>query len=81
MIVPGSTISITEFAKAMREAGGSFDQHVSDFESRFGPVDDDILAVLAQAAFLCWVNVEAERNLIAACEAIRTGQPTRQYYH
>lgn len=27
------------------------------------------------------MNVEVERNLLAACEAIRTGKPTRQYYH
>ena len=81
MTVPGTTVSLTEFARAMREAGGTFDQSVRHFESRFGAVDDDTLAVLAQAAFLCWVNVEAERNLLAACEAIRTGKPTYQYYH
>ncbi len=81
MTVQSSTISLIEFAKAIREAGGSFDQSVSHYESCFGAVDDDILAVLAQAAFLCWVNVEAERNLLAACEAIRTGKPTYQYYH
>jgi len=81
MTVPGSTISLTEFAKAMRETGGTFAQSVSGFESRFGAVDDDKLAVLAQASFLCWVNLEAQRNLIAVCEAIRTGKPTHQYYH
>jgi len=65
----------------MREAGGSFAERVELFESRFGPVTDEMLAVLAQAAFLCWVNVEASGNLLAVCEAIRAGKPTPHTYH
>jgi hypothetical protein len=65
----------------MREAGGSFDERVQQFESRFGAVSDDLLGVLAQAAFLCWHNLEIYRNLFALCEAIQTGRPTTHYYH
>jgi hypothetical protein len=37
--------------------------------------------VHAQAAFLCWHNVEIRANLFALCEAIRTGKPTTHHYH
>jgi len=65
----------------MRETGGSFADKVERFESRFGAIDDDMLGVLAQAAFLCWHNVEIQANLFALCEAIKTGNPTSHYYH
>jgi hypothetical protein len=65
----------------MREVGGSFAERVEQFESRFGAVDGDLLGVLAQAAFLCWHNVEIRNNLFALCEAIRTGRPTVHHYH
>jgi hypothetical protein len=65
----------------MREAGGSFDERVRQFESRFGAVSGDLLGVLAQAAFLCWHNVEIYRNVYTLCEAIQTGRPTTHYYH
>ena len=65
----------------MRAQGGSFAETIARFESRFGAVDDGTLAALAQAAFLCWHNVEVENNLLAVCAAIRTGQPTVHYYH
>jgi hypothetical protein len=74
-------VSTVEFAKAMREAGGSFAEKVEQFESRFGVVSGDLLGVLAQAAFLCWHNVEIRRNLFALCAAIQTGRPTAHYYH
>lgn len=81
MTVTQRVVSIADFARARREAGGQFAERVEQFESRFGPVDDDRLAVLAQAAYLCWNNVQAESNLFALCEAISRGKPTSQYYH
>ena len=38
----------------MRDGGGSFAKSIQRFESRFGPVDADMLAILAQAG----INVE-----------------------
>ena len=74
-------VSTVDFAKVMREVGGSFAERVERFETRFGPVNDDMLGVLAQAAFLCWVNVKAPGNLLAVCEAIQAGKPTPHTYH
>ena len=74
-------VSTVDFAKAMREVSGSFGDEVERFESRFGAVDNDMLAVLAQAAFLCWHSVEIRANLFALCEAIKSSKPTSHYYH
>jgi len=81
MRVTEATVSIADFAKGRFQAGGEFAEGVARFASRFGPVDDDLLSILAQAGYLCWTHVRAEENLLAACEAIATGRPTRHYYH
>jgi len=75
------TVPIIEFAEAMRAQGGSFAERITRLETRFGPVRADLLGVLAQAAFLCRVNIQGEANLLAACRAIRTGKPSRWHYH
>jgi len=69
------------FREGTARGGRQIGERVERFESRFGPVDDQKLAVLAQAAYLCWVNLQVEGNLFALCKAIRTGSPTSQYYH
>ena len=81
MALAKMSVSAVEFARAMRAQGGSFAETVVRFEARFGAVDDEMLAVLAQAAFLCWHNADLEKNLLALCTAIRTGKPTVHYYH
>ena len=72
--------SLTAFATAMRGQPG-FGTRVATFETRFGPVDEATLAVLAQATYLCWGNNEYRHNLMATCRAIGTGRPTTMYYH
>ena len=81
MTVPQHTVSLVEFAQAMFEADGGFAERVRAFEERFGPVDDDTLAVLAQAAYFCWHNRQYRDNLMQLCRAIGTGKPTRLFSH
>lgn len=69
-------ISIKEFARAMLGADSAFAQRVRTFESRFGEVDADTLAVLAQAAYLCWYECDYASDLLSTCRAIGTAKPT-----
>lgn len=80
-MVAQQRVSLKNFAVTMRKAKGSFAQSVARFESRFGVVTDEVLSVLAQAAFLCWVNIELNQNLINICKAIGSGIPNSLYYH
>ncbi|HJN15123.1 MAG TPA: hypothetical protein QGH10_06525 [Armatimonadota bacterium] len=75
------SIPFLEFAKAMLERDPGFARRVASFEERFGPVSDDMLAVLAQAAYLCWGNLEYRENLREVCRAIGSGEPTSLRYH
>lgn len=72
-------VPIRAFARAMRERDAAFAERVRGFESRFGPVDEDTLAVLAQASYFCWFEVEYERDYIEVCRAIGAGSPTSLY--
>lgn len=69
-------VSINEFARAALEADSGFSGRVREFEGRFGTADADTLAVLAQAAHLCWFHASYEANLLAACRAIAAMKPT-----
>jgi hypothetical protein len=44
-----------------------------------GPADADTLAVLAQAACLCWFECQYARDLPQVCRAIGTGKPTSSF--
>ena len=72
---------MTEFARAMLEADEAFASRVRSFGERFGQVAEDTLGVLAQAAYLCWGNLEYDRNLDDVVRAIGKGRPTRLFYH
>jgi hypothetical protein len=76
MAVKQHLISITEFAQALLEADSKFAERVQYFQTRFGIVDLDTLAVLAQATYFCWFEHEYERDYIEVCRAIGTGRPT-----
>ena len=47
-----------------------------EFEGRFGSADADTLAVLAQAAHLCWFHASYAENLLAVCRAIAAMKST-----
>ena len=73
-------ISLKEFAKAALARDSSFAERVRHFETRFGTVDGDTLAVLAQAAYFCWGENEYQSDLVEVCQAIRIGKPTSLYH-
>ena len=70
------TVSLIRFAKAMLLESQAFADRVHAFEERFGHMDDDMLAVLAQATYLCWFETDYREDLMALCRAIATGRPT-----
>lgn len=76
MSVKQHIVPITEFARAMIETDPSFAKRVTHFEESFGTVDEDSLAVLAQASYFCWFEVEYERDYFEVCRAIGSGSPT-----
>jgi hypothetical protein len=74
-----TSLSLEAFAVGMRRDCPGFAQRVHRFEERFGPVDANILGVLAQAAFFCWFENEYEQDFIEVCRAIGQGKPTTMY--
>lgn len=73
-------VPIRQFAQAMLEADSGFAERVQQFEERSGKVDADTLAVLAQAAYLCWGENEHRTDFLQVCRAIGTRKPT-SFYH
>jgi len=65
-----------EFAQAMLESDEGFAERVRSFEDAFGKADPDTLAVMAQASYFCWFEVEYERDYVEVCRAIGSGKPT-----
>ncbi len=70
-------ISFHEFAGQMREQDVVFAERVATFEATRGTMDDDALAVAAQANYICWFEYDFPVNLVTACYAIGTGRPQR----
>ena len=70
-------ISFHEFATQMREQDVVFAERVATFEATRGTIDDDALAVAAQASYVCWFQYDFPDNLVSACCAIGTGRPQR----
>jgi hypothetical protein len=68
MSVRQHVIPMSEFAQAMRKTSESFAKRVGEFE--------DTLAVIAQATYFCWFEVEYERDYLDVCRAIGFGRPT-----
>ena len=76
MSVRQSVIPMREFARAMYETDKGFARRVRAFEHVFGEVDTDTLAVMAQASYFCWFEVEYEQDYTDVCRAIGMGRPT-----
>lgn len=72
-------ISMGEFAQAMLASDQDFARRVHRFEHTFGKIDSDTLAVLAQACYFCWFEIEYEQDCFNVCRAIGTGKPTSLY--
>lgn len=72
-------IPMIEFAQAMRKSSESFAKRIREFEAAFGTVDPDTLAVIAQATYFCWFEVEYEKDYFEVCRAIGLGSPTSLY--
>jgi hypothetical protein len=70
-------ISRHEFAREMREQDVVFANRIAAFEATEGIIDDDALAVAAQANYICWFEYDFPDNLLSACHAIGTGHPQR----
>jgi hypothetical protein len=79
MSVRQEIIPMNEFAQAMRQTSESFAKRVRGFEDVFGTVDPDTLAVIAQATYFCWFEVEYEQDYLDVCRAIGLGRPTSIY--
>lgn len=71
------SISWHEFAEQMRERDVVFANRVASFEANEGIIDDDGLAVAAQANYVCWFEYDFPDNLLSTCYAIGTGRPQR----
>ena len=69
-------IPMSEFAQAMYKSDKGFAERVRGFERVFGKVDTDTLAVMAQASYFCWFEVEYEQDYTDVCRAIGMGRPT-----
>ncbi|MBD3182566.1 hypothetical protein GF312_09760 [Candidatus Poribacteria bacterium] len=80
-MVNQASISIIDFGKAMLKMDYRFKVRVKDFEKKFGKVNDNTLAIMAQAAYFCWGNAEYKNNILHICKAVRTGKPTYLIYH
>ena len=65
------------FARAMREHNRVFARRVETFEDRHGALDPELLAVAAQANFLCWFEASFPGSLLSACRGIASGHPTQ----
>jgi|TARA_Y100000310_G_scaffold336275_1_gene420365 hypothetical protein len=72
-------IPISEFAEAMRASDDNFAARVHRFEQTDGQADSDTLAVLAQACYFCWFEIEYERDYLNVCRAVGAGKPTSLY--
>ncbi|HJN49054.1 MAG: hypothetical protein QGI68_02335 [Pseudomonadales bacterium] len=72
-------VPMRDFAQAMRESDKDFAERVGRFERTFGRTDSDTLAVLAQACYFCWFEIEYEQDYSNVCRAIGTGEPTSLY--
>ena len=72
-------IPLTQFAAAMQADQSDFGRDVQCFSSKFGSVDSQLLAVVAQARYFCWFEVEYEDDFLGVCRAIGTGQPGSMY--
>ena len=81
MVATQQVVPMHQFAQAMLEADSDFAARVQRFADRFGAVDANGLAVLAQAIYCCWGNAEYRDNFIGVCGAIGAGRPTSFYYH
>ena len=71
-------VDMKEFARAMLAISDRFAERVRDFEAHF-PVNDDTLAVMAQASYFCWFEAEYEQDYTEVCRAIGLGRPTSFY--
>lgn len=71
--------SLRAFAGAMRASDAGFADRLDGFAARFGPLTDDGLALLSQAAYFCWFHVEYQANLLATCRAIGADRPSYLY--
>jgi hypothetical protein len=76
MSVTQRIVPMTEFARATLKSDECFAERVRRFEDAFGKVDVDTLAVMAQASYFCWFEVEYERDYVEVCRAIGSGKPT-----
>jgi hypothetical protein len=63
----------------MLTSDAGFAERVRRFEDVFGGTDADSLAVMAQASYFCWFEVEYERDYLEVCRAIGSGKPTSLY--
>lgn len=79
MSVRQQIIPMSNFAAAMLASDQDFARRVSKFERSFGKSDSDTLAVLAQACYFCWFEIEYEEDYSNVCRAIGTGKPTSLY--
>ena len=70
-------ISWHEFAGQMREQDVVFAERVASFEATQSKLDDEALAVAAQANYACWFEYDFPDNLVSTCYAIGTGRPQR----
>ena len=70
-------ISWHEFARQMQEQDAVFAERVALFEACQSNLDDDALAVAAQANYVYWFEYDFPDNLVSACYAIGTGRPQR----
>ena len=70
-------ISWHEFARQMREQDAVFAERVASFEACQSNLDDDALAVAAQANYVCWFAYDFPGNLVSACYTIGTSRPQR----
>ena len=76
MSVRQHIIPMREFAQAMYRTDRGFARRVRAFEHVFGEVETDTLAVMAQASYFCWFEVEYEQDYTDVCRAIGMGRPT-----
>jgi hypothetical protein len=76
MSVRQHVIPMSEFAQAMRKTSASFAKRVGEFEDTFGAVDSGTLAVVAQATYFCWFEIEYEQDYLDVCRAVGLGRPT-----
>jgi hypothetical protein len=76
MPVTQRIVPMRAFARAMLKSDEGFAERIRRFEDAFGKVDADTLAVMAQASYFCWFEVEYERDYVEVCRAIGSGKPT-----